>query len=112
MVDKKPHWPPKSKPHVRMDIPPGNTPVIESPNAIVTRAHGPQAQVVQVETLGKYGVFLLFMSAFIAAVAAVGLLFVMFELKTVSAQYEVLQYDQQALKAQLVAKGIYEGTEH
>jgi hypothetical protein len=70
------------------------------------------AQIVQVETLGKYGVFLLFMCAFIAAVSAVGFIFVLFELKTVSAQYEVLQYDQQALKAQLVAKGIYQGTEH
>lgn len=70
------------------------------------------AQIVQVETLGKYGVFLLFTCAFIAAVSAVGFIFVLFELKTVSAQYEVLQYDQQALKAQLVAKGIYEATEH
>jgi hypothetical protein len=33
-------------------------------------------------------------------------------LKTVSAKYEVLQYDHQALKAQLVARGLYEGTEH
>lgn len=52
MDDKKLKWPPKTKHHgSRYDIPPGNTPVIESPNAIVTRAHGPQAQVVQTNTL-------------------------------------------------------------
>lgn len=70
------------------------------------------AQNIHIETLGKYGVFLLFVCAFIAALSAVGLLFVLFELKTVNARYAVLQYDQQALKAQLVAKGLYEGTEH
>lgn len=70
------------------------------------------ASVVQVETLGRHGVLLLFLCAFVSAFSAVGLLFVLFELKTVSAQYEVLQYDQQALKAQLVAKGLYQGTEH
>lgn len=70
------------------------------------------AQIVQVETLGKYGVLLLFVCAFIAAASAVGLWAVTAELKTVKAKYEVLQYDQQALKAQLVAKGLYEGTEH
>jgi hypothetical protein len=70
------------------------------------------AQVIQVETLGKHGLLLLFLCAFIAALSAVGFIFTLFELKTVSAQYEVLQYDQQALKAQLVAKGIYQATEH
>jgi hypothetical protein len=55
---------------------------------------------------------MLFLCAFIAALASVGFIFVLFELKTVSAQYEVLQYDQQALKAQLIAKGVYEATEH
>ena len=33
-------------------------------------------------------------------------------IQTLKAKYEVLQYDHQALKGQLVAKGIYEGTEH
>lgn len=70
------------------------------------------AQVIQVETLGRHGVLLLFLCAFVAAVSAVGFLFTLFELKTVSAQYQVLQYDQQALKAQLVAKGLYAATEH
>lgn len=70
------------------------------------------AQIVNVETLGKHGVLVLFLCAFIAALSSVGFIFTLFELKTVSAQYEVLQYDQQALKAQLVAKGLYTGTEH
>lgn len=32
--------------------------------------------------------------------------------RTNNAKIEILQYDQQALKAQLVAKGIYQATEH
>lgn len=82
----------------------------DSPGSIDARAAG--ASIVQVETLGRYGVFLLFVCAFIAAVAAVGLWATRDELRTVKAKYEVLQYDQQALKAQLVAKGLYAGTEH
>jgi hypothetical protein len=82
----------------------------DSPGSIDARAGG--ASVVQVETLGRYGLLMLFLCAFIAALASVGFIFVLFELKTVSAQYEVLQYDQQALKAQLIAKGVYEATEH
>ena len=34
------------------------------------------------------------------------------QVRTLAARIEVLQYDHQALKGQLVAKGIYEGTEH
>lgn len=79
-------------------------------NALDVKAAG--ASVVQVETLGKFGPLLLFLCAFIAALSSVGFIFTLFELKTVSAQYEVLQYDQQALKAQLVAKGVYSATEH
>lgn len=71
-------------------------------SGIQSTAHG--ASIIQVETLGKHGPLLLFLCAFIAALAGVGFIFTLFELKTVSAQYEVLQYDQQALKAQLVAK--------
>lgn len=82
----------------------------DSPGSIDARAAG--ASVVQVETLGRYGLLLLFFCAFIAALSSVGFIFTLFELKTVNARYAVLQYDQQALKAQLVAKGIYEATEH
>ncbi len=82
----------------------------DSPGSIDARAGG--ASVVQVETLGRYGLLMLFLSAFIAAAAAVGFFVTREELRTVKAKYEVLQYDQQALKAQLVAKGIYEATEH
>ena len=32
--------------------------------------------------------------------------------RTNNAKIEILQYDQQALKAQLVAKGLYQATEH
>ena len=82
----------------------------DSPGSIDARTAS--GSVIQIETLGRYGLLMLFLCAFIAALASVGFIFVLFELKTVSAQYEVLQYDQQALKAQLVAKGIYEATEH
>src|SRR5690242_21324949 len=81
-------------------------------NPIVATAHGSGAQIVQVETLGKYGLFLLFFCAFVAALSSAGFIFTLYELKTVNARYAALQYDQQALKAQLVAKGIYEATEH
>lgn len=74
------------------------------------------AQIIQVETLGARGglwlLFAFFLCAFVAAGSAIGLWFTRDELRTVKAKYEVLQYDQQALKAQLVAKGIYEATEH
>jgi len=33
-------------------------------------------------------------------------------IRTNNAKIEILQYDQQALKAQLVAKGLYQATEH
>jgi hypothetical protein len=85
------------------------TPIQDSPG-IHSSAQG--ASIIQVETLGRYGLLLLFLCAFIGALSSVGFIFTLFELKTVSAQYEVLQYDQQALKAQLVAKGIYAATEH
>lgn len=85
--------------------------MIDSPHAITSRAQG--ASLIQVELgLGKNAVILLWISAVVSAAAVVALIFTMFEIKTMSAKYEVLQYDHQALKAQLVAKGIYEGTEH
>jgi hypothetical protein len=83
-----------------------------SPGGVDATTAPNSAQIVNVETLGRHGVLLLFLCAFVAAVSAVGFLFTLYELKTVSAQYEVLQYDQQALKAQLVAKGLYAATEH
>jgi len=82
----------------------------DSPHSIDARTAS--GSVIQIETLGRYGLLMLFLCAFVAALASVGFIFVLFELKTVSAQYEVLQYDQQALKAQLVAKDIYKATEH
>ena len=92
---------------------PGKTPAQASQGSgSGIQSHAQGASIVNVETLGRYGLLMLFLCAFIAAMSSVGFIFVLFELKTVSAQYEVLQYDQQALKAQLVAKGIYEGTEH
>lgn len=70
------------------------------------------ATIVQVEALGKHGLLLLIICAMISAFSATGFMFVLFELKTVNARYAILQYDQQALKAQLVARGLYQGTEH
>lgn len=84
--------------------------MIDSPG-VHSRAEG--ASLIQVELgLGKNAVVLLWVSAVVSAAAVVALIFTMFEIKTMSAKYEVLQYDHQALKAQLVAKGLYEGTEH
>lgn len=85
--------------------------MIDSPNAIRARADG--ASLIQVELgLGKNAIILLWLSAIVSAAAVVALIFTMHSLDSLAAKYEVLQYDHQALKAQLVAKGIYEGTEH
>jgi hypothetical protein len=61
---------------------------------------------------GRHFLLILWLSCFVAAAAAIGFFVTREELRTVKAKYEVLQYDHQALKAQLVAKGLYEGTEH
>ena len=56
MADDKRKWPPKvgqSKtiPREVVDITPGTTPVLHSDGAVVARAHGPQAQIVQTNML-------------------------------------------------------------
>jgi hypothetical protein len=72
-----------------------------------------RSSVVQVDVgVSRFAAILLFVTSLVSASALIGLLFTMSALKTVSAKYEVLQYDHQALKAQLVARGLYEGTEH
>lgn len=84
---------------------------VDSPYGITSRAAG--ASVIQVDVgVSRFAAILLFITALISAASFVGLLFTMSALKTVSAQYQILQYDHQALKAQLVAKGVYQGTEH
>lgn len=85
--------------------------MIDSPHAITSRAEG--ASLIQVELgLGKNAVVLLWLSAAVSAIAVASLIFTIVALDRLSAKYEVLQYDHQAMKAQLVAKGLYEGTEH
>ena len=83
----------------------------DSPGTINARANG--ASVIQVDVgVSRFAAVLLFITALVSAASLVGLLFTMSALKTTSAKYEVLQYDHHALKAQLVARGLYEGTEH
>ena len=83
----------------------------DSPGTINARAAG--ASLIQVELgLGKNAIILLWLSCLVTGIAIAGLVANYAAYKTVSAQYQVLQYDHQALKAQLVAKGLYEGTEH
>lgn len=83
----------------------------DSPGAINARANG--ASIVQVDVgVSRFAAILLFATALISAGAFIGLWFTRDELQTVKAKYEVLQYDHQAMKAQLVARGLYEGTEH
>lgn len=85
---------------------------VRSPGSVQADSGG-GSQLLHIELgLGKSAIILLWISCFISAVALVGLWANYAALRTVSAQYQVLQYDHQALKAQLVAQGIYEGTEH
>lgn len=63
-------------------------------------------------SVGRQFMLILWASCAISAFALAALLFTRDELRTVKAKYEVLQYDHQSLKAQLVAKGVYEATEH
>lgn len=85
--------------------------MIDSPGTANVRADG--ASVVQIELgLGRNAIILLWISCLVTGIAIAGLVANYAAYKTVSAQYQVLQYDHQALKAQLVARGIYEGTEH
>ena len=68
MVDK---WPPKPKPSgCRVEIPPGNTPVIESPGAVVSRPNGPQAQVIQTNSLSTPVFVVLVLALFIASLVS------------------------------------------
>lgn len=85
---------------------------IRSPQSVQADSGG-GAQLLHIELgLGKSAAIILWVSCLISAIALVGLWANYSALRTVSAQYQVLQYDHQALKAQLVAQGIYEGTEH
>ena len=75
--------------------------------------HAGGGSIVQVDVgVSRFAAMLLFFTSIISAASLIGLLFTMAALKTTSAKYEVLQYDHQALKAQLVARGLYSGTEH
>jgi hypothetical protein len=75
VIGDKKGWPPNKnpRPHSRLDVPPGNTPVIDSPRANVNRAYGPQAYVYQSNQLSTpvmvLLIALLFVSAAVAAVA-------------------------------------------
>ena len=51
----------------RLTVPPGNTPVIDSPGANVNRAHGPQAYVYQSNQLSTPVLVLLIVLLFITA---------------------------------------------
>lgn len=71
------------------------------------------ASVVQIEHGATRNlIVILFASCLISALAVTGLIWNYAAMKTLQAKYEVLQYDHQALKAQLVSQGLYEGTEH
>lgn len=71
------------------------------------RAHG--ASVVQVETLGKHGVAILWISAFIGAAALVTSIAFAFWIDRVSARVYVLEYDAGRICARLEEKQIVEG---
>jgi hypothetical protein len=90
-----------------------NAPVQHEAGSLHAQTAPNSSLVLQIDKgVGKQFLFILWASCLISALAVVALLFVMSAFKTNSAKLEILQYDHQALKAQLVAKGLYESTEH
>lgn len=71
--------------------------------------HGSGAQIVQVETIGKHGIAILWISAFIGAAALVTTLAFAFWIDRVSSRVYVLEYDAGRICARLQEKEIVEG---
>jgi len=90
--------------------PDDDTMISDSPGSIEARAQG--ASLIQVETLGRHGVFLLWFSALVSGIAIVGLAIAVIAFNRMSAHVNVLQYDLAQMKAQLEAQGLYEPTGH
>jgi hypothetical protein len=83
------------------------------------RNHAQGASIIQVGFSERWLVILLIAIAFIALICSILSLVRSSEatalenvVRTNNAKLEVLQYDHQALKAQLIAKGQYESSEH
>lgn len=70
------------------------------------------ASIVQVETLGKSGVMILWLSSVMAAVAVVGLGVAVISWQRMSAHVAVLEYDLMSVKSKLVSEGVIEGDGH
>ncbi len=66
------------------------------------------AQIVQVETLGRHGVAILWLSAFIGAAAVVTTIAFGFWIDRLSARVYVLEYDVSHICAQLLAEDTIE----
>lgn len=86
-------------------------------SGVHNHAHG--ASIIQVGFSERWLVILLIAIAFISLICSILSLMRSSDatalegiVRTNNAKIEVLQYDHQALKAQLVAKGLYEATEH
>lgn len=67
------------------------------------------AQVIQVETIGRHGIVILWISAFIGAAALVTAIAFAFWIDRVSARVYVLEYDAGRICARLQEKDIVEG---
>lgn len=70
------------------------------------------ASIVQVETLGKNGVLILWLSSILSAIAVVGLGVAVISWQRMSAHVAVLEYDLMSIKSKLESEGIIEGNGH
>ena len=103
-----------------------SSPVQDSPNSVTAHTSPGSAQIITTGFSERWLIVLLILVAFVALVVSIIALRESGEtaalreavtslrdtVRTNNGKLEVVQYDHNALKAQLVAKGIYQGTEH
>lgn len=83
---------------------PSDAAMMDSPSAVQARAHG--ASVVQVETLGKGGAIILWLSAFLSSMARALALFSMLIAKDAEREARLAQYETTLMRASFNASGL------
>lgn len=85
--------------------------ISHSAGGMRVRADGPSW--IQIEHgFGKSAVLVLWLSAFVSALAVIGLVVALTAYRNMTAHVNVLQYDLAAVKAQLIDQGLYDPTSH
>ena len=103
-------WPEGSKQRSKLEVPPGVTPVIDSPNSVVSRPNGPNAQVIQTNALSTPVFVVLILALFISALVSAVALVQAFEARSAAtiaereARLSQRRYD--SMKVELELKGL------